>query len=291
LTDLIDLSSGEARAEVAMLGAELRGWSVGGTPLLWKHDPAVWAHTAPILFPVVGWTRGGRARVGGKTYPLGLHGFARAMAFKIARRAADGVALELNSSDETRALFPFEFALSVEYRLSGRTLAATLRVENRGAGPMPYACGLHPGFRWPFDGGDPSDYTVSFACAETPAVPEISADGLFLSTSRTIPLSGRRLPLTPDLFASEALCFLNARSRSLRFGREAGAALSIATEDFPHLALWSRPPAPFLCVESWTGHGDRDDFSGDLFEKDSMRVLPPGRGAMHTALYAFDPAP
>ena len=69
------LAAGEARLAVARRGAEAIGWSVGGVELLWPGDPAIWGEISPILYPVVGWTRDG-ARVGGRHYPLRLHGFA-----------------------------------------------------------------------------------------------------------------------------------------------------------------------------------------------------------------------
>jgi hypothetical protein len=122
-------------------------------------------------------------------------------------------------------------------------------------------------------------------------VPEISPQGLFLESRRPIPLKGRRLALTPALFATEALCFLNARSSSLRLQHEDGAALTVETSNFPHLALWSKPPAEFLAIKCWTGHGDPADFDGDLFEKPSMRILAPGAVAHHSARYCFAPAP
>jgi galactose mutarotase-like enzyme len=285
--DAIELVSGGARAQIALRGAELRHWSVGGTPLIWQKDPAVWDETAPILFPIVGWTRGGQARVGGETFPLGLHGFARAMDFKARTVAPARVRLTLASSNETRALYPFAFWLCASYALSENSLTTTLTFKNRGTGPMPYACGLHPGFRWPFSGGAQGDYAICFSAAEEPFVPSISDRGLFLETRRPIPLDGRKLALKPALFAAEALCFLNARSRSLRFEHAEGAALTVETSNFPHFALWSRPGADFLAIECWTGHGDPDGFNGDLFEKPSMRILAPEAVAHHVARYSF----
>ncbi len=288
--DFIELVCGASRAEIALRGAELRRWSVGATPLLWEKDPAYWEETAPILFPLVGWTRDG-ARVAGKTFPLGLHGFARAMNFAAETLTPAGVRLILPSSAETLALYPFPFRLCIDYRLTERGLTTCLTVENRGEGPMPYACGLHPGFRWPFAGGARGDYFLWFSAPEDPFAPEISRQGLFRNSRRRIPLEGQKLALTPELFAAEALCFLNARSRALRFQHAGGAALTIETSDFPHWALWSKPPAGFLAIECWTGHGDPEEFRGDLFEKPSMRVLAPGAVAHHGARYSFAAAP
>ena len=237
--DSLELLCGGARARIALRGAELRNWSVGGAPLLWEKDPAHWDETAPILFPIVGWTRGG-ARAAGKTFALGLHGFARAMNLSVEALEPARARLALPSNEESLALYPFPFRLCVEYSLCEDSLTTSLTVENRGEGPMPYACGLHPGFRWP--DAARGDAAILFSEAEDPFVPEISPRGLFLKSQRPVPLNGRNLALTPALFAAEALCFLNARSSSLRF-QHGGAALSIEPSDFPHFALWSTPPA------------------------------------------------
>jgi galactose mutarotase-like enzyme len=111
-------------------------------------DPAHWDETAPILFPIVGWTRSG-ARAAGKSFPLGLHGFARAMNFSVKALEPARVRLALASSPETLALYPFPFRLCVDYSLTEDSFTTSLTVANRGEGPMPYACGLHPGFAGP----------------------------------------------------------------------------------------------------------------------------------------------
>ena len=284
---IIRLQSGTATAEVALRGAELRNWTVGGTALLWQADPAVWADTSPILFPIVGWTRGGRIAVAGVLYPLGLHGFVREHVFHVLEQWPSHVRLGLAASAETRRQYPFAWRLEVEYALDGPGLSVALTVENLGTSAMPYACGLHPGFRWPFAGGQPEDYEIVFGEQEAPSVPIISAEGLFTRQSRRIPLDGRRLPLSAELLADEALCFIDARSSSLRFSHGSGAAINVALEDFPHIALWSRPKGRFLSIEAWTGHGDLADADGDLFRKPSMRHLPAGGSASHGAKFSF----
>jgi hypothetical protein len=103
-------------------------------------------------------------------------------------------------------------------------------------------------------------------------------------------VEGNRLPLDDALFAHEALCFLDATSRSARFEQADGSALEMTLDDFPHLALWTKPGAPLLSLESWTGYGDPVGFAGDIFEKPGMRVLGPGEMARHGAAYRFHPA-
>jgi galactose mutarotase-like enzyme len=286
MTGHIVLRSGDTFAEVATDGAEILRWEVGGKPLLWTPDAAVWDDTAPILFPVVGWTRGGQVRVEDQFYPLGLHGFARHERFRVASLGEDFVRLILDASRRTLALYPYRFRLWVDYRLDGAALSIGLGIANRGAGPMPFACGLHPGFRWPLGAGE-SQHRIVFDAEETPQVPEITAQGLFAPSRRSVPLDGNILEMTPALFAREALCFLDAGSQGLRYEASDGTTLRVEMTNFPHIALWAKPPSPFLAIELWTGHGDPEGFDGDLYTKPSMRLLPSGGTAVHEARFTF----
>ena len=284
------LAHGDARLCVALLGAEARAWRVGGVELLWPGDPAIWPEISPLLFPVVGWTRDG-VRVAGKRYDLGLHGFARRLDFAVEERREDFVRLTAQDDEATRSAYPFAFAFGVEYRLAEARLHVALQVKNCSQSPMPYACGLHPGFNWPFAAASREGARVRFAKSERAEVPVIAPGGLISRERRPIPLQdGKLLPLDDALFAREALCFLDAASRALSFEQADGSAVEMTLDDFPHIALWSRPGAPFLCLEAWTGYGDPLDFTGELFDKPSMRVLQAGESARHAALLRFLPA-
>lgn len=289
MRDLV-LRSAESLAIIRPFGAELRAWRVRGVDLLWTPDPKVWPAVSPVLFPIVGRLRNDRLRVGERVGALGTHGFAAHCCFEIESRADDAVRLVLRDNESTRAAYPFSFRLAIDYRLGETDLCAQIEVENVGSGDLPYACGLHPGFAWPFDEGPADEYFIDFEKAERPETPEISSEGLFERTRRATPLKGCRLPLARGLFAREALCFLDLLSRSFRFVSPTGRAIGVEMSDFPHAAFWTRPPAPYLCLETWTGHGDPSDFDGDVFEKPSIRLLPAGRRATHAATYRFEDA-
>jgi galactose mutarotase-like enzyme len=288
MSEPIRLSAGaEEDAVIAFEGAELLSWRSRGVDLVWTPEPSVWPQTAPLLFPVVGWTRGGRVRLGETTYPLGLHGFARRKRFALAERTASAATFALEEDAETLALYPFAFRFEARYALRPGELAVSLTAINRDGRPLPYAAGLHPGFRWPLARSS-EPHAIRFEAPERAETPVIAPGGLFSSRRRAVPLDGTRLPLSRELMADEALCFLDAASRRLQYENGAGATLSVELEDFPHIAFWSLPPAPFLCIEAWTGHGDPEDFDGDLYEKPSMRILAPGTAARHGATFRFD---
>jgi len=287
MTDTIRLQAGPCdTAEVSPMGAELVSWRAGGVDLVWEPQPEVWPQTAPLLFPVVGWTRDG-IRVDGERFPLGLHGFARRKRFAIREKSEKTVSLILQEDEESRGLYPFAFRLEAHFVLRPGALRVSLTATNRDARPLPYAVGLHPGFRWPLD-GSAAPHAIRFGAAERGEVPVIAPGGLFSSRRRAIQLEGRRLPLSAELLQKEALCFLDAASRRLLYDNGDGLALAVELEDFPHIALWALPPAPFLCIEAWTGHGDPEDFRGDLYEKPSMRILAPGESAAHAATFRLE---
>ena len=243
---LVKLANGSVSVAISTLGAEPQDWRVDGNPLIWPGDPAWWPKQSPILFPLVGWTRNGEIRIKGKRYPLGLHGFASTQGFEITERSTASVRMRLVDNASTRALYPFGFALEVEYALSSTSLSARFTVRNPGPEPMPYALGLHPGFVFPFAGGSPQEHEVVFGKGVSPHVPRIAPGGLIARASRRVPLENGRLRLAPELFENDALCFLDAASTDVAYVNGRGQAIEISVEDFPHIALWTRPGAPYL---------------------------------------------
>ncbi len=249
----------------------------------------MWPGVSPLLFPIVGWARNGEIRVDGRSYPMGVHGFAAGEVFEVASTTADEVRFELCDNARTRAQYPFGFRLSMTYRVLQNGIAMEVRITNSDIRPMPYAFGLHPGFCWPLSGQDRAGHLVRFAREETPEVPEIAPGGLFSDRRRSVPMERGVLQLTDELLAREALCFLDARSSSVVFEAPDGSRLTVDAQGFRHWALWSRPPAPFLCIEAWTGHGDPEHFSDDLSRKPSMIPLAPGETGVHKAAFTFCP--
>ncbi|MCJ2038924.1 aldose 1-epimerase family protein [Methylobacterium sp. J-059] len=270
-------------ATLTLAGAEPVSWRVGGTEYLWSGDPEHWNRHAPWLFPVVGASAGGMVRVDGRTYPMAQHGFARDLPFAVVERTDEAVTLRLTETAETLAHYPFRFRLDITARVRPAGLDFAIAVHNPGETALPYGLGFHPAFPWPFAGGTRGaggGYAVAFERAERASVPEVGPGGLLLREERPIRLEGNVLPLDPALF-TEALVFRDALSRTMRFTGPGGRAIRMAVEDFPHLAVWTKPTAPFLSLEAWTGHADWAGFSGELAERDAQRLLAPGATADH----------
>ena len=279
---VVRLRADDAQADFRLLGAEAVSWRVRGRELLWHGDPAHWAQSAPILFPVVGASSGGKISVDGVSYPMSSHGFARRTTFKVVERTEASAKFRLSDLPETRVHYPFPFQLDVVATLTGSELHLDFEVTNTGTDIMPYALGYHPAFPWPFDAERQEEYRVEFDAEESPLVPLIAPDGLLMRETRSIAMNGRALPVSPDMFASGALVFLNARSRALRLASPSGSAVELSASGFRHLALWTKPTAPFLSLEAWTGHAEWAGEPGDLAERPSKDRLGPGASARYS---------
>lgn len=276
----VELVCGGSSARISTIGAECVAWSARGRDLLWQRETQHWDRTAPVLFPTVGWSRDGHVKIAGRIHAMPVHGFAAASSFQVISRDCASVVLELCDSRDSRTFFPFAFRLRVRYALESEALHVSFEVSNPGVEILPYACGFHPGFARLLHGPERDGYAIKFAQEEDNEVPVITSGGLFSSRRRVVALEGRTLALDDDTFRHEALCFLDARSSHVSFAGPHGA-IEMQANGFRHWALWSKPDAPFVCVEAWTGYGDPEDFSGEFADKPSMEHLSPGGVRRH----------
>lgn len=274
------VSIGEANgvsAGINAFGAELwRLRAPDGRDLQWNGDPAVWKGRAPILFPIIGRLKGDRYRLGGREFHLEKHGFARRMRFAVAEVTANSARFVLLPTAQTRAVYPFEFALALTFAVDRSSLAVTAVVGNAGEAPMPFSFGFHPALRWPLPFGEPRGaHRLLFDQPEPERIRRIDRNGL-LAGSEPSPVTGRRLVLRDDLFDEDALFFVGLESCSLRYGADDGPQIRVDFPDFPDLGVWTKPGADYICIEPWQGFNDPADFDGDLGEKPGMLVLAAG---------------
>ena len=275
---MVAITNGVLTARIRPHGAEL--WSLSdanGREYMTDGDPAYWTGHAPLLFPIVGALNGGTYRVDDREYALAKHGFARKSWFAVVERRADGVRFELRDNEQTRAAYPFPFALTVEFALSGSTLTVTASIRNTGGRTMPFSFGFHPAFAWPLpEAGAKDAHRVIFAENEPEPIRRIDpASATLLPESEPTPVVGNVLTPTAALFEKDALIWDRLNSRALSFAGE-GAALDIAFPDSPNLGIWQKPGAPFLAIEPWHGFNDPQGFDGEFRDKPGIMELAPG---------------
>lgn len=276
-TGTVRIASPRLTAEIALKGAELvRLRDEAGRDLLWNGDPAFWTGRSPILFPIVGRLKDDTLSVDGVAYPMRQHGVARTSLFELAEQDDDVCRLRLVADKTTRQSFPYPFDLDLIYRITEATLAIEGAVLNTGAATMPVAFGFHPAFNWPLPYGAAAlDHGIVFAEEEPQPLPTL-VGGLLSGQEKRSPVQGRHLALEPHLFDDDALIFLAPASRSVRYGPPGGRGLRIDFDGMPQLGIWSKPGAPFVCIEPWHGYASPAGFDGDITEKPGMTLIAPG---------------
>ena len=279
MTDTIRIATDALSAEISTLGAELRILQdEAGRDLLSDGPPEYWSGRAPFLFPIVGAVNGEVIHLDGKTYPMAKHGFARKSEFAVVEQAADRVTFRLEASEATRARYPFDFRLDITHSIQGSALRTEALLANPSEVPLPASFGFHPALRWPLPwGGARDDHRLIFAEAEPAPIRRIDVDsGLVFPDPRPTPIEGDMLAPRDALFVEDALIFDRLASRSLRYGVPGGRMIRVDFPDMPLLGVWTKPGAPFLCIEPWQGLADPVGYEGDFRAKPYVVELAPG---------------
>jgi len=277
----ITLTGSGLSAEVSEIGAELvRLQDQEGRDLLWDGDPAVWAGRAPLLFPMVGRAKNDRIRIKGRDYELPKHGFARTSRFSVVERRESSCTLRLTSGSETMIGYPFRFRLDVTYEIAGSVLVNRAVVTNEDEQELPVSFGFHPAFRWPLPYGAARDaHEIVFEQDEGDQPIRRVQDGLMTPVRHPSPVVGNRLALADDLFVDDALIFLSPASRCVTYGAPGSSALMVRFPDMPHLGIWTKPGAGYVCIEPWQGFASPDDFEGEFSDRPGVVSIPVGGAA------------
>ena len=69
---------------------------------------------------------------------------------------------------------------------------------------------------------------------------------------------------------------LAPRFVSVTYGAGAGPAIHVRYADSAYLGVWSKPGAPFVCIEPWRGIADPVGFTGDFRTKPGVFMVAPG---------------
>ena len=274
----LTLKSADLSAEIDPLGAQLSTLrDADGRDLLWNGAAAFWTGRAPLLFPIVGSLMNGEYRWGAAAYALPRHGFARGSEFEVRASNESEARLRLSASEATRAHYPFDFVLDVDYEVAGAQLSVEVRVRNSGAEQMPASFGFHPGFLWPLPYGQAREaHYVEFEREEFAPIRRLNGQGLVAPTPLPSPIEGRRLSLKDELFASDVVIFDQVQSSAVTYCAPQGPKLKVTFKDTPFFGIWTKPKAPFVCLEPWHGISDPENFRGDFLRKPGVFLVPPG---------------
>ena len=226
-----------------------------GVEHMWQADPEVWGFHAPVLFPYCGKVVGDTIHAKGADYPARQHGFARNLEHTLVWSDPGYLELALESDDETRKQFPYDFRLLSTFTLEGDKVHHTLTVENLDEEALPFGIGYHPAFALPFDDRHVTeDYEIRFDGIESPLCVSAQPNGLLNGQSYYLARNVEAIPLTDDLFDSDSHAMVNLRSGHVSvIEKDTGRSVICDVSDFPYTLIWSaaKKPLHFICIEPW----------------------------------------
>ncbi|MGK4567713.1 aldose 1-epimerase family protein [Flavobacterium sp. 3HN19-14] len=204
-----------------------------------------------------------------ENYSLSRHGFARDMEFSAKETKADSVTFSLTSTEETIKNYPFRFIFEISYTLKEKGLIISYRVFNNDEKTMWFSLGAHPAFALP---GNFEDYAIVFDNDENPEYHLLESDLISPKTSLLTTKNGEN-GLNYSMFENDALIFKKLQSKGLSILKNANPFLKVHFGNFPHLGIWTKANAPFLCIEPWFGHSDAIDSNGDFTQKQGIQNI------------------
>lgn len=274
--------------EISPIGAELQSIRKGKTEYLWQGDPEFWGRRSPVLFPIVGGLFQDTYRIGGHEYKMPRHGFARDARFEEQPVSETEVRYRMTHSDETLAMYPYKFELSVCYRLWDNRLNVCWTVRNLDDHTMYFQIGGHPAFLYrDFDPADDVHGYERFEVATDEDFEEtytlrtnmLGSSGCCTNQFKDIQLEEGFLPLTDDTFSNDALVLENDQAEYVTlYDRAKRPYLRLSSIDATVMGLWSphKPGCPFTCIEPWYGRADREGFDGDITRRQYIYACLPG---------------
>jgi aldose 1-epimerase len=278
----------------------------------WESNPVPTRSGHPILFPFPGRLRDGRFTFDGKTYQLPLtdnsklhsiHGFTPRNRWRVTASAGDdesaSVTGEFNLAQDLPEMlpcWPADFAFRVTYRLYRDKLRVDARVENRGAGRLPFGLGYHGYFQLP-GANDPDvanyelranvrEYWVpdnnlpTGARQEPPAALDFRVPRPVAATALDNVFTGVTSGRAQDgFFELAALAHPNAR----------GALRVVADESFRDLVLFTPQHRHAVAVEPYTCSADAANLWARGVDSGWL-VLDPGGAWGGSVEYRWEPA-
>lgn len=289
---MVSLENEALSVRVSGKGAELQSIVCDGIERMWCGDPAVWGRRAPLLFPLIGRLRDGWYANGGERVDAPMHGFCRDRVFAAERVSGTHARFETASDDGTRAVYPFDFRLRVDFSLEGNTIVKSHTVENAGDVPMSFELGGHEAYAARLLPGEHmADYYVRFEGLDAIEMFGMDEAGILTLPKIEVPLEGGRLTKTPEQLGIDTIVLDNVPDSRVTLASAANPhEVEVEFPDFPYLGIWTKAgqdDARYLCLEPWSALPDAQFSPRELAEKPGVRTLQPGERATLTYRMTF----
>lgn len=281
----ITISHGNLRATIDCLGAEVISLTKDNNQIIWQGDARFWNGRAPVLFPVCGGLKNDCYFLDGKRYDMPKHGFAKKLEFVPVSVEKDRASFLLTENSQTLAVFPFKFNFYINYVIDNG-LKVEYVVENKDDKQMYFTIGAHEGYVL---SDEFTDYSIIFSQPEN--IFAIGLEGSLITDDYiNYGENVKELRLNYAYFEQDAIILKNIKSKkvSIKNNRTGKNCLSVDFADFKHLLLWTKPNAPYICIEPWVALPDQVYASGNIEEKTDVVKLLAGQTIKFTHVITLD---
>lgn len=270
---MIIIENNRFKAAIRTRGAELASFfeKSNGRERIWQADPDVWGGSAPILFPIIGKLKDQVTQIDGEFFEIPKHGLLRHRDAELLKHENDVAVFKFSSDEDTLRLYPFHFDFIVTFQLSDKGLQVSYEISNIGEGPMLFAVGSHPALSLDLDAVPLNEYSIEFSHPETLDLYGLQ-DGLLVKRQTDYLKDESVIRLSDSLFDDDALIFKDVQSRKITLQP---TGIEIDTHDNPHLGIWAKPGAPYVCIEPWHSFDDSSDADGIFENKPGIKTLLP----------------
>lgn len=265
------LQNGVLTVEISPLGAELQSIKgPDGVERLYQGDTPFWSNRAPVLFPVAGGLKDDHYTFEGKTYEMPKHGFVRKTLFDVEARCDASVTFLCR---EKQAGFPFDYAFRARYTLVDNTLRVAYITDSTGDDTFYFCVGGHEAYATP-EGIE--SYEMIFDQNE-PLNSNVLVGNLLSHETTPIASYNGVMPLKYEYFKVDALVFPYLRSKGVALRSPLhGRRIRVDYPGHGTLMFWTKPGAPYICIEPWTNAPDFEDCDGLIEHKPGAIRLGPG---------------
>lgn len=262
--DAYTLGVKEMGAELTSLKSKKTGFE-----FIWNGNTDIWYGQSPILFPIIGRLLDDKYRLNGVEYTMPKHGLVRKKPFELVKQTKDSLTFVQTDDEESFKMYPYQFELTVEFKLTDNGLSVTHTVRNKSDSVMYYSFGAHPAFNCKI-----GDY-LEFSENEELLTERIDSDSILVEEKFPVDIENNKLYLTKHLFDDDALILSGYKSNSVSLKSNDNDRVVKFNLNSPILGIWAKPAAPYVCIEPWWGINDNYRKKTDISEKRAIMTLAP----------------
>ena len=267
------LSCGDLQITADTYGGELISVTFNGVERLRRTQTGDWDRFSPVLFPVCGHCE---MLINGKNYGIPSHGFACYKNFLLKEQGQDYLTFLLESDEETKKVYPFDFVLEMKYEIRGNTLLVSHTVKNKGDNEMYFSLGGHESFAL-----DKSLDKYELVFEKEEELIHYHAANTGCLTGKTEDFGKRDCLTLPADFLVDSLTIIFPRLKSRKVslkevGEQGKTVVNITFDGFENILLWRDVGGEFICIEPWLNLPDTEGENKEFPEKSGVVKLEKG---------------